>query len=178
MENHLEFKLEATQRFLAKIPTKIPTSTKQQRILEENSEAFLFFASGVIEIVKRQINDRFEIFDKENIFYIHGLRKQLSDQGIQKKTKSAISHYFTTPKYTKSKINTTKSSLWRLQSLRNQAMHGNIIKIYDNSLVFLYTIRDGKTSRQFIQKTTNPHRYFGEIFSDLRGFTAKIHTIL
>lgn len=140
--------------------------------LEENAFVFLFFASSVIEIVKRHINDTFEIFDKENVFYIHGLRKNLADHGIQKKIKNIIIDYFSTPQRIGIVTNVKKSSLWRLQSLRNQAMHGNIIRVSNDVLLFSYTIHDGKNHR-FIQKSRNPQKYFGQIFDDLVEFTEK-----
>lgn len=177
MEDQTLFKLKIAQRYLAKIPKTVPKNTLQQQKLEENAEVFVFFASSIIEILKREINDRFEIFDKKNIFYIHGLRKNLANSGAQKKTKSAIASYFTTPKHTKNKVDVTKSGLWRLQALRNQAMHGSII-VYDGRfLVFSYTIHD-KTNYRFVQKTQNPQRYFGQILHDLERFMTQIRTIL
>ena len=178
MKNQLEFKLKIAQKFISKIPSKIPTNVRQRNAMEENSEAFLFFASGVIELVKKQINDKFEIFDRKNVFYIHGLRKHLSDNGAQKKTKSAISCYFTTPKHTKSKTAFSKSSLWKLQALRNQAMHGNIIRIQGNSLMFLYTIHDKNGTYHITQKTKNPHKYFGQLLVELEKFTSQILIII
>lgn len=177
MEDQVLFKLKITQKYLARIPKTVPKNTNQQEELEENAEAFVFFASSIIELLKREINDRFEIFDSKNIFYIHGLRKSLANSGVQKKTKAAIASYFTTPKYTKN-IDVTKSGLWRLQALRNQAMHGSIIIPDGRFLVFSYTIRDGKTNYGFVQKTQNPQRYFGQILHDLERFTAQIRTIL
>ena len=174
MTDSLDLKLDFASEFLAKIPNTIPKQHGQQIKLEKNTEAFLFFASGAIEILKRKINDRFEIFDSKNIFYIHGLRKNLAGSGIQKKVKDQIADYFSMPTYTKSKINTTKSSLWRLQSLRNQAMHGNIIRISSNSLIFTYTIHEGKKQFQFTQRAQNPQRYFGQIMHGLSQFTNQV----
>ena len=74
--DEIQFKLRAAEKFLAKIPNAVPKNTREIEKLEENSGAFLFFASSIIEIIKRQINDEFEIFDKENVFYIHGIRKK------------------------------------------------------------------------------------------------------
>lgn len=173
----MQFKLETAEKFLAKIPSQIPKTPRELEKLEENSEAFLFFASGVIEIIKRQINDRFEIFDKQNVFYMHGLRKNLANSGSQKKAKEAIASYFTTPK-TKPRVDATKSSLWRLQALRNQAMHGNIICKTGCSLVFRYTVREGKTMHEFVQKTQDPYRYFEQILISLKRFNAQVNQVL
>lgn len=63
MKSPLEFKLYASKTFLGKIPITVPKeNTIAHQNLETNTSAFLFFSSGVIEIIKRQINDRFEIF--------------------------------------------------------------------------------------------------------------------
>lgn len=172
----VQLKIKMAKHFLDMIPIRIPKNA--DHTLEANVEIFLFFASGIIEIIKRQINDEFEIFDKKNIFYIHGIRKNLANTGAQKKVKSQIAHYFTTPYLTKSRINASKSSLWRLQALRNQAMHGNVITIRNHTAIFTYTIRDGKKSRTFEQKSQNPRKYFGQIFCDLVRFRAQISKIL
>lgn len=176
--DELEFKIKIARKFLAAIPDFVPANAKQKQTLEENTQGFLFFASGGIEIVKRRINDRFEIFNRNNVFYIHGLRKNLSDNGAQKRAKTAISNYFSTPKQINTRIDVDKSSLWRLQSLRNQAMHGNMINIDGKTLVFPYTIHQDKNTYCFVQKTRNPHRYFAQMLDNLEKFTARINTIL
>lgn len=100
------------RKFLDKIPESTPKNHAQQMKLEENASAFLFFASSVIEIVKRHINDTFGIFDKKNVFYMHGLRKNLANSGIQKKTKNTIADYFSVPQRIGAITNVNKSSLW------------------------------------------------------------------
>ena len=94
MEEQIQFKIRVSEKYLAKIPKTLPRNNIEQSRLEENSQAFLFFASGVIEILKRQINDRFGIFDKQNVFYIYGLQKNLQNFGIQKKVKKKIFRIF------------------------------------------------------------------------------------
>lgn len=176
--NPLEFRMELTRRFLIKIPDKTPKQgTIAHQRLETNVDVFLFFASSVIEIVKRQINDKFEVFDSENIFYIHGLKKNLNKSRIQKKASNIIGNYFTTPQYTKSRLDVSKSGLWRLQTLRNQAMHGNIIKISNGKLFFSYTTH-GEKNHHFVQRAQNPRRYFVQIFCDLVEFVQKIQVLL
>ncbi|MGQ0605468.1 MAG: hypothetical protein ACT4OD_00730 [Candidatus Nitrosotenuis sp.] len=168
----IDFKLKIVKKILAKIPDKTPKeNSAQQMKLEVNAAMFLFFASSVVEMIKRHINDTFEIFDSENVFYIHGLRKNLGNSDAQKKVKQIIANYFTTPQHTKSRIDTCKSSLWKLQVLRNQAMHGNIIKIGNGQLFFSYTIHDGKNHYKFVQRTHRPQKYFGWIFDELNHFT-------
>ena len=81
------FKVSMAMHFLEKIPKRIPESDIERMTLEANIDSFLFFASSVIDVIKREINDEFELFDKENVFYIHGIRKHLSDSGKQKKVK-------------------------------------------------------------------------------------------
>ncbi len=178
VDKQIQFKLKTAEKFLAKIPDSTPKNTRQLEKLEENSEAFLFFASGAIEIVKRQINDRFGIFDKNNVFYIHGLRKNLASTGKQGMVKNAIASHFSSPEYTKSKMNTNKSSLWILQTLRNQAMHGKIIHVPGGFLAFTYTTHEGKLPRKFVQKTQNPHSYFAQILARLKKFVTQICKIL
>jgi hypothetical protein len=178
VDKQVQFKLDTAEKFLSKIPKSIPKNAAEIRKIEENSEAFLFFASGVIELVKRQINDRFAIFDSQNVFYIHGLRKGLSDSGPQGEAKKIIARYFGTPKHTQNRIDVSKSSLWRLQALRNQAMHGSIIKATRYHLAFAYVIREGKTSHEFVQKTQSPQKYFGQFLVQLKRFTTQMCKIL
>jgi hypothetical protein len=176
--DEIQFKLRAAEKFLAKIPNAVPKNTRETEKLEENSEGFLFFAASVIELAKRQINNRFEIFDRKNVFYIHGLRKSLANSGTQGMAKDTIASYFSTPRQTKSKTDVSKSSLWILQSLRNQAMHGKIIQAQGRFLMFTYTTREDKTALEFVQKTQNPHKYFGQILVRLKKFLVKICKIL
>jgi len=177
LQESIQFKIKVSKKYLVKIPKTIPRNKTEQSRLEENSQAFLFFTSGVIEILKRQINDRFGIFDKQNVFYIYGLQKNLQNFGIQKKVKKKISDYFTTPVITP-KINQSKSGLWKLQALRNQAMHGNIISLSGQYLKFSYTVHFGKQHMHFTQKTKNPHAYFQRILQDLKKFSGDIEQIL
>lgn len=178
IENPIQFKIAMAKYFLSKMSDRTPKNTLEQIRLEANAEMFLFFASSVVELLKRRINDKFEIFDAQNVFYIHGLRKNLANNGIQKKTKQEIARYFSAPIHIGSKIDATKSTLWRMQALRNQAMHGNVVAICNHYAVFSYTVRNGKKSYSFVQKTQSPSRYFGQIFSNLERFNAKISEIL
>lgn len=175
--NPLEFRILLARQFLAKIPDTVPKQDITSQKLETNVDVFLFFASSVIEIIKRQINDRFEIFDKDNVFYIHGLKKNLGKCQVQKKVKNIIGNYFSTPQHRKSRTYVSKSSLWRLQALRNQAMHDNIIKICNGKMFFSYTIR-GTKNYKFVQSTQNPQRYFGQIFHDLTDFVQQTQDII
>jgi hypothetical protein len=182
----VDFKLTVARHFLYKIPDKIPAQSLDYFLFEANVDAFLFFCSSSIDIVKREINEKFKLFDKENVFYIHGVRKKLADSGEQKKTKQVIADYFTTPthaKTTKSGWNTEQSSLWRLQILRNQVAHGNVLKKTKDgkTLSFVYTIREYKKQKMppYLLKelTKNPRKYFVEIFDDLCEFVKKTRKI-
>lgn len=182
----VDFKITVAKHFLHKIPNKIPNKDLDYFLFETNAETFLFFCSSSVDIVKREINEKFKLFDKENVFYIHGIRKKLSDSGDQKKTKQIIADYFTTPthaKTTKSGWNTKQSSLWRLQILRNQATHGHVLKKTSDgkSLSFVYSVREykkhGKTPYLLKELTKNPKKYFGEIFDDLCEFVKKTRKI-
>lgn len=168
MDYPIKARISSAKKFLAKIPDKTPRSDSECQKTEEDVCAFLFFSSSVIEMIKRQINDEFEVFDKENVFYIHGIRKKLKDSGIQRKIKQIIANHFSTPYTNDTKTNTTKSKLWILQTLRNQAMHGDIIQMQGDRIIFSFTIRETKT--KFVQTTKNPHRYFGAILEDLIEF--------
>jgi hypothetical protein len=178
VDKQIQFKIRAAEKFLAKIPSTIPKNASQMEKMEENSEAFLFFAASAIELAKRQINERFGIFDGKNVFYIHGLRKNLANTGAQGMARAAIASYFSSPKHTKSKTDTSESSLWILQALRNQAMHGKIIQVCRRFLTFQYTVHDSKTTLEFVQKTQNPHKYFARILAQLEKFLVQICKIL
>ncbi|MFY9300616.1 MAG: hypothetical protein WAO91_05455 [Candidatus Nitrosotenuis sp.] len=178
------FKLSIAGHFLKKIPKKIPESDVGRSTLEANIDSFLFFASSVIDVIKREINDEFELFDKENVFYIHGIRKCLSDSGKQKQVKKIISSYFTTPiKVNGNRWNTKQSSLWRLQILRNKVTHGHILNPADKKTINItYTIpqyrKIGDSVFGFEENIKNPHRYFAQIFEDLDEFVRKTRKIL
>lgn len=173
-----QFKIAMARYHLNKIPRATPRNDSGRIKLETNAEMFLFFSSSVIEIVKRQINSKFEIFDDKNVFYIHGIRKNLANSGIQKMVKCQIENYFTTPHHIGPRLDLTKSSLWRLQALRNQAMHGTVITPHNQAILLSYTVHDGKKSHAFMQKTKNPRRYFEQIFSSLLHFRAEISKII
>lgn len=166
------------KQFLAKIPDKMPTSSTDHQKTEENVYAFLFFSSSIIEMIKRQINDEFEIFDKENVFYIHGIRKKLKDSGIEKKIKQTIADHFTTPQVIGTKTNTIKSKLWILQTLRNQAMYQDMIQVQNGRIVFSFTIHESERKTKFTQTTKNPHRYFGALLKDLIEFVQQTQKLL
>jgi len=178
------FKLFMARHFLEKIPKKMPESDIGRMTLEANIDSFLFFASSVIDVIKREINDEFELFDKENVFYIHGLRKHLSDSGKQKKVKKIISSYFTTPsKKRENTWDTKQSSLWRLQILRNKVTHGHILKPRNiDALCITYSVSQyrkiGDTNFVFEENAKNPHAYFAQIFADLHDFVKKTHGVI
>lgn len=182
----IQFKLAMAKHFLDKIPRKIPESYHDRMALEANIDSFLFFASSVIDVIKREINEKFELFDKDNVFYIHGLRKQLADSGKQKMVKKIIADYFTTPSRkqdAKSSLNTKQSSLWRLQILRNKVTHGHILKSkVGKTLKITYTVRQykqrGELSFEFEESVQNPKKYFGQIFEDLTDFVKKTRKII
>ena len=182
----VRFKMSMAKHFLEKIPKKMPESDIKRMALEADIDSFLFFASSVIDVVKREINNEFELFDQENVFYIHGIRKKLADSGKQKKVKKIIADYFSTPskkQTAKSNINTRQSSLWRLQILRNKATHGYILRSRDReSLKIVYTIRHhgqhGGLQFCFEEDVRNPQKYFGGIFSDLSCFVRKTRKLV
>lgn len=177
------FKLVLAKHFLNKIPSKLPQSVHDRLMLEANIDSFLFFASSVIDVIKREINEKFEIFDKDNVFYIHGIRKQLADTGKQGLVKKIIASYFTTPTKNRSqKLNTKYSGLWRLQILRNKVTHGHIIQPSNKKTIKItYTVRQYKKhgeSFEFDETAQNPRRYFEDIFNDLENFVIKTRKVI
>ncbi|MGQ0771788.1 MAG: hypothetical protein ACT4NT_03335 [Nitrososphaerota archaeon] len=182
----IQFKIAMARHFLDKIPKKIPESYRDHMALEANIDSFLFFASSVIDVIKREINEKFELFDKDNVFYIHGLRKRLADSGKQKMIKKIIADYFTTPSRkqdVRSSLNTKQSSLWRLQILRNKVTHGHILKSkVRKTFKITYTVRQYKqrneSSFEFEESVQNPKKYFGQIFEDLTSFVKKTRRII
>ncbi|MEW6043879.1 MAG: hypothetical protein AB1608_06410 [Thermoproteota archaeon] len=165
---------------MSKIPQKIPQSTHDRLILEANVDSFLFFAASVIDVMKREINEKFEIFDKDNVFYIHGIRKQLVNTGKQGLVKKIISSYFTTPTKNRAKKWCTKRSmLWKLQILRNKVTHGHILQLSDKkTLRITYTVRQHKTHDRFDETTQNPRKYFEAVFDNLEDFVIKTRKVI
>lgn len=185
----VDFKLTVAKHFLHKIPNRVPQQNVNYFGLEADSAAFLFFCSSVIDLIKREINEKFELFDNENVYYIHGVRKKLADSGTQKKVKQIIANYFITPTHkknptSKSVWNTKQCSLWRLQILRNQVTHGHVLKKTKDgkALSFVYIVREykkqGKTPYELNEQAENPRKYFEEIFDDLCNFVKKIRKII
>ncbi len=181
-EDPAAFKISMAMHFLEKIPKRMPESDIGRMALEANIDSFLFFASSVIDVIKREINDEFGLFDKENVFYIHGIRKHLSDSGKQKKVKKIISHYFTTPSKKNEVWDKKQSGLWRLQILRNKVTHGHILKSRSNTLSITYAVaqyrKNGDLSFSFDESVKNPHAYFAQIFEDLSGFVKKTRMVI
>ncbi|MEM3076200.1 MAG: hypothetical protein QXW38_01085 [Candidatus Nitrosotenuis sp.] len=177
------FKLTLAKHFLNKIPNKVPQSVCDRLMLEANIDSFLFFASSVIDVIKREINEKFEIFDKDNVFYIHGIRKQLTDTGKQGRVKKIIASYFTTPiKNRSQKWNKKHSRLWRLQILRNKITHGYIVQPSNKKTIKItYTVRQYKKhdeSFEFDEIVQNPRRYFEDIFNGLENFVIKTRKVI
>ncbi len=177
------FKISMARHFLEKIPKRMPESDIGLMALEADIDSFLFFASSVIDVIKREINDEFELFDKENVFYIHGIRKHLADSGRQKMVKKIISSYFTTPNKKPRNIwDKKQSGLWKLQILRNKVTHGHILKPRCKVLSITYAVpqyrKAGEEVFEFEESAKNPHLYFAQIFVDLSGFVKKTRKII
>jgi len=68
--------------------------------------------------------------------------------------------------------------LWKLQALRNQAMHGNVISVSGQYLKFSYTVHTGRQHMHFTQKTKNPNAYFQRILQDLKKFSTNMEEML
>jgi hypothetical protein len=191
----IDYRLTVARHFLGKITPSIPKENSLEHfLLEANIDAFLFFSSSVIDMIKVEINDRFDLFNKENVFYIHGIRKKLGNSGIQKQVKDTIAKYFSVPTHerldpdVKSRriktdqgyFDVTNSTLWELQILRNKVTHGKILSIIDHKIILAFTIRDSKGLKnppkyQVIVK--NPEEYFLQIFNNLTCFVKQIRLL-
>jgi hypothetical protein len=191
----VDYKLTVAWHFLGKITPTMPKEDFEYFLLETNINAFLFFSSSVIDIIKVEINNKFDLFNKENVFYIHGIRKKLGSSGIQKQVKDIIANYFSVPTYhekidfdTNSRriiktrqgyFDATDSILWELQTLRNKATHGKILNI-DRKINLDFTVRGlkGQEKPSKYQITIeNPNEYFLHIFKNLECFVRQIRLL-
>lgn len=193
MRNQIDCRLVVAKDFLDRITQSIPKeSSFEHLLLETNVDAFLFFASSVIDMIKVEINNRFNLFDSENVFYIHGIRKKLGSSGIQKQTKDVIAEYFsaptgdgqtdTKPRHVKTDIgyfDATRSTLWELQALRNKAVHGKTLSIADHKASVEFTIRGAGTQKnpKYTVTIENPNEYFLQIFNNLTSFVRQIRLL-
>ncbi|QLH09149.1 hypothetical protein [Candidatus Nitrosotenuis sp. DW1] len=188
-------RLTIARHFLGKITPSIPKENSFEHfLLEANIDAFLFFSSSIIDMIKIEINDRFDLFDKENVFYIHGIRKKLGNAGVQKQVKDTIAKYFSVPTHQRPSSETrprhiktdqgyfdaTDSTLWELQILRNKVTHGKILNIADHKITLDFTIRDFKglkTPPKYQVTVENPKEYFGQVFDNLTQFVRQIRLL-
>lgn len=190
----IDCRLVIARHFLGKIMSSIPKENSFEHfLLEADIDAFLFFSSSVIDMIKVEINDRFDLFDRENVFYIHGIRKKLGNFGIQKQVKDIIAKYFSVPAREQSdlkaesrRINTdqgyfdaTNSTLWELQTLRNKVTHGKILNISDHKTTLDFIIRDSKgpDSPKYQVIIENPREYFLQIFNSLACFVDQVRLL-
>lgn len=189
----VDFKLTISRHFLDKIPPCIPKeSSLEHFLLETNVDCFLFFSSSVVDVIKIEINNRFDLFDKDNVFYIHGIRKKLGNIGVQKQVKDVIARYFSTPIWhdgqepsaKSSPVQTdhghfdlTNSTLWELQILRNKAIHGRIIDKSNGQINLDFTVRDLRGNPKYRITIENPNKYFSGIFESLARFVEQMRII-
>lgn len=191
--DQIDCRLVIAKNFLGRITPSIPKENSFEHfLLETNVDAFLFFSSSVIDMIKVEINNKFSLFDKENVFYIHGIRKRLDNSGIQKQIKDIIAKYFSVPtchehaetesgliKSEAGYFDTTSSTLWELQTLRNKAVHGKILNIIDHKVSIDFTIRDSgrQKNSKYIVTVENPNEYFLQIFNNLSSFVRQIRLL-
>jgi hypothetical protein len=191
MCDQVDCRLEIAKNFLDRIEPSIPKENSFEHfLLEANAGAFLFFSSSVIDMIKVEINNEFNLFDRENVFYIHGVRKRLGNTGIQKQIKDVIAKYFSIPTHrdqpdtgserTKTgpwSFDTTCSALWELQTLRNKAVHGKIFNIIDQKISIDFTIRCSGDQKKYTIIAENPNRYFLQIFESASSFVRQIRLL-
>lgn len=191
----IDCRLVIARHFLDKITPSIPKENGSEHfLLEVNIDAFLFFSSSVIDMIKIELNNRFDLFDKENVFYIHGIRKKLGNAGIQGQVKDVIAKYFSIPTREQLDLNTksrrintdhgyfdaANSTLWELQVLRNKVTHGKILNIKDSKITLDFIIRDPKgpkNSPKYQVVVENPREYFLQIFNSLTCFVEQVRLL-
>lgn len=190
IEDPVGFRLSVAKHFLDKIPASIPNENSLEHfLLETNVDCFLFFSSSITDVVKIEINNRFDLFDKDNVFYIHGIRKKLGNTGAQKQVKDTIARYFSTPMRHDGQnagiksglvhteqgyFDATNSALWELQVLRNKVAHGRIANISNGQISLDFTIRD-RENPKYRRTIENPNAYFSGIFERLTSFVEQVH---
>ncbi|TBR11308.1 MAG: hypothetical protein EPO62_01915 [Candidatus Nitrosotenuis sp.] len=193
MRDQVDCRLVIAKNFLDRITPSIPKENSFEHfLLETNIDAFLFFSSSIIDMIKVEINNKFNLFDKENVFYIHGIRKRLDGSGIQKQIKDVIAKYFSVPAHceqpdTKPRriktdlgyFDAANSTLWELQILRNKAVHGKILSIIDHKASIDFTIRDSgmRKNPKYTVTLENPNEYFLQIFNNLASFVRQIRLL-
>lgn len=191
MRDQVDCRLVIAKNFLDRIAPAVPKENSFEHfLLETNADAFLFFSSSVIDMIKVEINSKFNLFDRENVFYIHGVRKRLGDTGIQKQIKDVIAKYFSIPihreqqdtgsecvKTDQGGFDTTCSALWELQTLRNKAVHGKILSIVDQKISIDFTIRDSGDQKKYTVTAENPNAYFMQIFGHASSFVRQIRLL-
>jgi hypothetical protein len=174
----VRIRLAVAQHILNKIPENIVNEYASLIDLETRVAEFLFFAASVIDIIKREINDRFQTFDRENVYYIYGFTKHLPNDKDGIRIKQTIFSYFSIPNINE-RTPMAKSMLWKMQQLRNQASHGCTITIVENRIRFAFTIRNSKdqTTYKIKETTVRPRYYFKRIFKELCAFVVEIRKV-
>lgn len=177
-EDLIKTRLTVARHIVNKIPENIVDDHVDLIDLEIHVAEFLFFATSVIDIIKREINNRFQTFDGKNVYYIYGFTKHLPDDNDGNKIKQTILNYFSIPNIN-GKSTMTKSTLWKLQQLRNQASHGHIFSIVENCMKFTFTIRNSKeqTTYEINETTKRPRHYFKRILRELCAFIVEIRKV-
>ncbi len=191
MSDQIDGRLVIAKNFLDRIATSVPKQGSFEHfLLETNAGAFLFFSSSVIDMIKVEINNKFNLFDKENVFYIHGIRKKLGGSGIQKQTKDVIAKYFSVPTYHEPSsagqvhgktdleyFDAANSALWELQAMRNKAVHGKIFNAVDQKISIDFTVRDSDAQKKYTVTVENPNEYFLQMFNSLASFVRQIRLL-
>jgi len=196
IRDQIDCRLIIARHFLDKITPSIPKENSFEHfLLETNIDAFLFFSSSVIDMIKVEINNRFNLFDKENVFYIHGIRKKLGNSEIQRQVKDVIAKYFSIPVHHEQSHSNTESrrtiktdqgyfdaassTLLELQTLRNKAVHGKVLNITEHGIDLEFTIRHSgmRKNPKYLVTIENPNEYFLQIFNNLSSFVEQIRLL-
>ena len=137
-----DYKLIIAKKFLQKIKSNVPLDFDKEHFeLEYFSESFVLFAGSVIEILKQEINDKFNCYPRKEYkgyiipveeglrekhfseFTLRSLITKLKNRGEQKQVKDVLLKYFSKPRKTRGQWDFSNSKLWQLWELRSHIAH-------------------------------------------------------
>lgn len=137
-----DYKLIIAKKFLQRIKPNVPLDFDKEHFeLEYFSELFVLFAGSVLEILKQEINDKFNRYPRKKYkgyiipveeslrethfpeFTLEKLIKKLKSRGKQKQVKDILLKYFSKPRKTRGQWDFSNSKLWQLWELRSHIAH-------------------------------------------------------
>jgi len=137
-----DYKLIIAKKFLQRIKPNVPLDFDKEHFeLEYFSESFVLFAGSVLEVLKQEINDKFNCYPRKKYkgdiipveeglreihfpeFTLEKLITKLKKRGKQKQVKDVLLKYFNKPRKTKGQWDFSNSKLWQLWELRSHIAH-------------------------------------------------------